>query len=169
MQRPVLDLDLDAAALTARLVDLPSVSGSEKPLADAVEEALRTLPWLRVDRYGNNVVARTELGRAERVVLAGHIDTVPGEIPVRVQDGALWGRGSVDAKGALVAAYCAARRFRYHPDVRVRIVGAVDEEGLSRGVAALSRDLDPEWILVGEPSGVAGMGVCEREVPSGWK
>ena len=72
-----LDLTLDAARLTAQLVDFPSASGSEKPLADAIEGALRTLPHLTADRYGNNVVARTHLGRAERVILAGHIDTVP--------------------------------------------------------------------------------------------
>ena len=58
-----LDLSLDAAALTARLVDLPSESGTEKPLADAIESALRALPHLTVDRYGNNVIARTSLAR----------------------------------------------------------------------------------------------------------
>src|SRR5690606_5500190 len=77
MAQPVLDLQQDAARLTAQLVDLPSVSGGELALADAVERALRALPHLTVSRYGNNVVARTALGRAERVVLAGHLDTVP--------------------------------------------------------------------------------------------
>src|SRR5258708_32472869 len=72
-----LDPSADAGALTAALVDIPSVSGTEKPLADAIERALRALPRLTVDRYGENVVARTSLGRAERIVLAGHIDTVP--------------------------------------------------------------------------------------------
>jgi succinyl-diaminopimelate desuccinylase len=83
-----LDLTLDAAELTARLVDFPSESGTEKPLADAIESALRALPHLTVDRYGNNVVARTRLGRAERVILAGHIDTVPiaGNVPSRLDD-----------------------------------------------------------------------------------
>ncbi|WP_374210314.1 hypothetical protein [Streptomyces sp. CL12-4] len=91
-----LDLTLDAAELTARLVDFPSESGSEKPLADAIESALRALPHLTVDRYGNNVVARTDLGRSERVILAGHIDTVPiaGNVPSRLdEDGVLWGCG----------------------------------------------------------------------------
>ncbi|CAM5733758.1 Succinyl-diaminopimelate desuccinylase OS=Streptomyces fumanus OX=67302 GN=GCM10018772_49280 PE=4 SV=1 [Streptomyces fumanus] len=72
-----LDLTLDAAEVTARLVDFPSVSGTEEPLADAIEHALRALPHLTVERYGKNVVACTGLGRAERVILAGHIDTVP--------------------------------------------------------------------------------------------
>lgn len=99
-----LDLALDAAALTARLVDLPSESGAEKPLADAVETALRTLPHLTVDRHGNNVVARTALGRRERVILAGHIDTVPiaDNVPSRLDDdGVLWGCGTCDMKSGV--------------------------------------------------------------------
>ena len=99
-----LDLTLDAAELTAQLVDFPSESGSEKPLADAVETALRALPHLTVERYGNNVVARTNLGRAERVVLAGHIDTVPiaDNVPSRLdEDGVLWGCGTCDMKSGV--------------------------------------------------------------------
>ncbi|MFG2479082.1 succinyl-diaminopimelate desuccinylase [Streptomyces fagopyri] len=99
-----LDLTLDAAELTARLVDFPSESGAEKPLADAIEDALRALPHLTVDRYGNNIVARTNLGRPERVILAGHIDTVPiaGNVPSRLdQDGVLWGCGTCDMKSGV--------------------------------------------------------------------
>jgi succinyl-diaminopimelate desuccinylase len=72
-----LDLTRDGAALTADLVDIESVSGNEGPIADAIETALRTLPHLDVIRRGNTLVARTSLGRSQRVVLAGHIDTVP--------------------------------------------------------------------------------------------
>ncbi|MEU6590466.1 succinyl-diaminopimelate desuccinylase [Streptomyces sp. NPDC046881] len=99
-----LDLTLDAAALTAQLVDFPSESGTEKPLADAVETALRALPHLTVDRHGNNVIARTNLGRAERVILAGHIDTVPiaDNVPSRLDaDGVLWGCGTCDMKSGV--------------------------------------------------------------------
>ncbi|MEV4945177.1 succinyl-diaminopimelate desuccinylase [Streptomyces sp. NPDC053755] len=99
-----LDLTLDGPALTAALVDFPSVSGTEKPLADAIEQALRGLPHLTVDRHGNNVVARTHLGRAERVVLAGHIDTVPiaENVPSRLDDdGVLWGCGTSDMKSGV--------------------------------------------------------------------
>ncbi|MXM65187.1 succinyl-diaminopimelate desuccinylase [Streptomyces sp. HUCO-GS316] len=99
-----LDLTLDAARLTAQLVDFPSESGTEKPLADAIEAALRALPHLTVDRYGNNVVARTNLGRTERVILAGHIDTVPvaGNLPSRLdEDGVLWGCGTCDMKSGV--------------------------------------------------------------------
>ncbi|MEU9863293.1 succinyl-diaminopimelate desuccinylase [Streptomyces sp. NPDC047971] len=99
-----LDLTMDGPALTAALVDFPSVSGTEKPLADAIEQALRALPHLTVDRYGNNVVARTRLGHAERVVLAGHIDTVPiaGNVPSRLdENGILWGCGTTDMKSGV--------------------------------------------------------------------
>ncbi|MEU5023115.1 succinyl-diaminopimelate desuccinylase [Streptomyces milbemycinicus] len=104
MAHPALDLSLDAARLTAQLVDFPSVSGDEKALADAVEEALRALPHLTVDRDGDAVVARTNLGRAERVVLAGHIDTVPiaDNVPSRLdENGVLWGCGTSDMKSGV--------------------------------------------------------------------
>ncbi|MEU6121736.1 succinyl-diaminopimelate desuccinylase [Streptomyces sp. NPDC047123] len=104
MPQTPLDLTLDAAELTARLVDFPSPSGEEKALADAIETALRGLPHLTVDRHGNNVVARTNLGRAERVILAGHIDTVPvaGNVPSRLDDdGVLWGCGTCDMKSGV--------------------------------------------------------------------
>jgi succinyl-diaminopimelate desuccinylase len=104
MPDTVLDLTLDAPALTARLVDFRSVSGEEKPLADAIEQALRALPHLTVDRHGNNVVARTNLGRAERVILAGHIDTVPiaDNVPSRLdENGVLWGCGTSDMKSGV--------------------------------------------------------------------
>ncbi|MEU6945880.1 succinyl-diaminopimelate desuccinylase [Streptomyces sp. NPDC046316] len=99
-----LDLTLDGPALTAALVDFPSVSGTEKPLADAIEQALRPLPHLTVDRFGNNVVARTRLGHEERVILAGHIDTVPiaGNVPSRLdENGILWGCGTSDMKSGV--------------------------------------------------------------------
>ncbi|MCY0903446.1 succinyl-diaminopimelate desuccinylase [Arthrobacter sp. H14-L1] len=72
-----LDLRQDIARLTADLIDIQSVSGGEGPLADAVEAALRVLPHLEVLRNGDSIMARTRLGRAERVILAGHLDTVP--------------------------------------------------------------------------------------------
>ncbi|MBB5936759.1 succinyl-diaminopimelate desuccinylase [Streptomyces zagrosensis] len=111
-EHPALDLSVDAAELTARLVDFPSVSGAEKPLADAVEHALRALPHLRVDRDGDAIVARTDLGRTERVALAGHIDTVPiaDNVPSRLtgatdgaagDGGVLWGCGTSDMKSGV--------------------------------------------------------------------
>jgi len=98
-----VDLRLDGAALTAQLVDTPSVSGEEGPLTDAIEGALRSLPHLTVHRDGNAIVARTTLGRAERVILAGHVDTVPvaGNLPSRVEGSRLYGCGTTDMKSGL--------------------------------------------------------------------
>jgi succinyl-diaminopimelate desuccinylase len=99
----VLDLAVDAAALTAALVDIESVSGNEEHLADLVEQALAALPALAVERDGNVVLARTDLGRAQRVVLAGHLDTVPivGNVPSRLDGDVLHGCGTSDMKSGL--------------------------------------------------------------------
>jgi succinyl-diaminopimelate desuccinylase len=72
-----LDLRQDVALLTAAIMDINSVSGNEKELADAVEAALLAIPQLTVLRDGDSIIARTELGLQERVILAGHLDTVP--------------------------------------------------------------------------------------------
>ncbi len=107
---PVLDLASAVEDLTAAVCDLESVSLQEGALADAIEVALGGLPHLAVTRLGNTLVARTDLGRPERVVLAGHIDTVPvttapRNLPTRrrTMDGedVLWGRGTVDMKGGV--------------------------------------------------------------------
>lgn len=110
-----LDLNADVVGLTRALCDVPSVSGQETALADLVEAALRGLPHLEVLRDGDAVVARTDLGRSERVVVAGHLDTVPvaDNLPTRLAgEGAtaeLWGRGTVDMKGGVaVQLACAA-------------------------------------------------------------
>lgn len=138
--------------LLERLVRIPSPTGEEARAVEFLQDQARE-DGLRVleDDVGNFVA---EAGQGDRLLLfVGHIDTVPGVIPVRRENGTLWGRGSVDAKGPLVAAYVAACRHLDHPDVRIRIVGAIDEEGHSRGAKAVPTDIDPEWILIGEPSG----------------
>ncbi len=96
-------MSTDLLAATAELVAIPSVSRHEAQLADHVEEVLRGCGWLRVERVGDNVVARTELGRAGRVVVAGHLDTVPpaGNETPRVDGDVLYGLGSADMKGGL--------------------------------------------------------------------
>lgn len=96
----MLDLAADPVALTAALVDVESVSGDERHLADLVEDALRALPHLSVERDGDAVVARTRLGRDRRVLLAGHLDTVPvaGNLPSRREGDRLLGCGTSDMK-----------------------------------------------------------------------
>jgi succinyl-diaminopimelate desuccinylase len=98
-----LDLAADGAALTAALVDVPSVSGSEGPLADAVEAALRGLDGLELARDGDTVLARTSLGRPRRVLLAGHLDTVPvaDNLPSRMAGTRLFGCGTSDMKSGV--------------------------------------------------------------------
>ena len=98
-----LELTGDPAELTAVLVDLPSVSGTEGPLADLVEAALRAQPHLRVVRDGDAVVAFTDQGRERRVVLAGHLDTVPivDNVPSRREGQRLYGCGTSDMKSGI--------------------------------------------------------------------
>jgi succinyl-diaminopimelate desuccinylase len=97
---PTLDLGSSPDELTAALVDIPSVSGSEAPLADLIEAALRALGRFRVQRVGNSVLARTDFGRPTRVLLAGHIDTVPiaDNVPSRLDGDTLHGCGTTDMK-----------------------------------------------------------------------
>lgn len=96
-----LDLTADAVTLTEQLVNIESVSLHEQEIADAVEEALGALPHLTVERVGHTVVARTDLGRGERVVIAGHLDTVPvnDNLPARRDGALLHGLGTCDMKG----------------------------------------------------------------------
>lgn len=144
---PVLDLTLDVVALTRALCDIPSVSLQEAALADAVEAALRALPHLEVSRHGAAVVARTSLGRGERVVLAGHLDTVPitdpPNLPVREEDGYLVGRGTTDMKGGVA--------------VQLRLAATVPEP--ERDVTYVFYDCEE---IGEEHNGLARLG---REVP----
>ncbi|MGY1618825.1 succinyl-diaminopimelate desuccinylase [Geodermatophilus sp. SYSU D00691] len=108
-----LDLSADVLELTRALVDVPSVSGSEQALADAVEAALRDLGGLEVERVGDAVLARTDLDRPTRVVLAGHLDTVPiaDNVPSRLEDGVLHGCGTSDMKSGDAVMLRLAGRF----------------------------------------------------------
>lgn len=101
-----LDLTTDVVELTRQLVDIESVSRNEQEIADAVEAVLSGVPHLAVTRVGHTIVARTELGRPDRVVIAGHLDTVPlnANLPARLEDGVLHGLGSVDMKGGVAVA-----------------------------------------------------------------
>ena len=100
---------------TAELVSLPSVSRSESALVERVTGELARHPWLEVTRVGDNVVARTALGRGQRLLVAGHLDTVPpaGNETAHIVDGAVWGVGACDMKGGVavildLAATCSA-------------------------------------------------------------
>jgi LysW-gamma-L-lysine carboxypeptidase len=106
-----------------------------------------------VDGVGNAIGT---IGRGPRqIVLLGHIDTVPGDIPVRIEDGVLHGRGAVDAKGPLATFACAAvEAARRDASIRVTVVGAVGEENIgSVGAREVATWPAPDLCIIGEPSG----------------
>lgn len=168
-----LDLHADPVDLTAALVDVPSVSGEERALADAVETALREqAPHLEVVRDGDAVLARTDLGRPTRVVLAGHLDTVPvnGNLPSRRTgsgpDEVLHGLGTVDMKGGdAVFLSLAATVTEPRHDVTFVFYDCEEVEATRNGLGRIERTL-PEWLrgdfaVVGEPSNAVIEGGCQ--------
>ncbi|MGW5158276.1 succinyl-diaminopimelate desuccinylase [Nonomuraea wenchangensis] len=145
----MLDLTQDVRALTAAIVDIESVSGAERALADAVERALAALPYLKVERSGETVVARTELGRAERVLIAGHLDTVPvaGNLPSRVEGDLLYGCGTSDMKaGVAVALRLAATVPAPNRDVTYVFYDCEEIEAERNGLTRVARE-HPDWLL----------------------
>ena len=138
--------------LLEELVRRYSPSGEEGPATAFLLETFRRWGWTaRIDEAGNAV---GELGAgAPTLCFLGHIDTVEGEIPVRREGTLLHGRGTVDAKGPLMAAACAAARLPRDLDKRIVIVGAVEEETFtSRGARHIVEQLRPDLCLIGEPS-----------------
>jgi succinyl-diaminopimelate desuccinylase len=163
-----LDLSAPVGELTARLVDAESVSGGERPLADAIEAALSVLSHLKVHRDGNAVIARTSLGLPERVVLAGHIDTVPvaGNVPSRVADGLLYGCGSCDMKsGVAVALRLAAGMAAPTRDVTYVFYDCEEVEAERNGLLRLARSspelLAADFAVLMEPTGGLVEGGCQ--------
>jgi succinyl-diaminopimelate desuccinylase len=165
-----LDLYLDGPALTAALTDIASVSGEEGPLADAIERALGRLPHLAVTRHGNTLVARTALGRKERVVLAGHIDTVPhaGNFPSSwdAERTRLTGVGTSDMKaGVAVQLRLAAGLAEPSRDVTYVFYECEEVAAERNGLYLLSRDapelLRAQFAVLLEPSGGVVEGGCQ--------
>ena len=167
-----LDLHADVVELTRRLVDIESVSHHEEALADEVEAALRALPHLEVTRHGHTLVARTHLGRAERVVVAGHLDTVPvnGNLPSRLErrpDGdLLHGLGTCDMKGgdAVILRLAATLTEPVH-DVTYVLYEAEEVEAVHNGLQRLSRTvpdlLAADFAVLMEPSNAAVEAGCQ--------
>ncbi|MBX6354478.1 MAG: succinyl-diaminopimelate desuccinylase [Micromonosporaceae bacterium] len=142
---PALD---DPVELTRSLVDIQSVSGNEKEIADLVEEVLRSVPHLSVQRFRNTVMARTELGLPRRVVLAGHLDTVPlaGNFPSTVEGEAIYGCGTSDMKsGVALALHLAVTVPRPRYDVTYFFYEAEEVESDRNGLYLVSR-AHPQWL-----------------------
>ncbi|GAB2463523.1 succinyl-diaminopimelate desuccinylase [Conyzicola lurida] len=168
---PVLDLGQTSIDITRQLCDIESVSGNEKTIADAVEAALAGAAHLEVVRDGNTIVARTNLGRERRVVIAGHIDTVPlnDNLPTRYEeiDGVeyLWGRGTVDMKAGVAVQLKLAVELA-EPAVDVTWMWYDNEEVASElnglGLLAATRpDLFAgDFAILGEPTNSDIEGGC---------
>lgn len=138
----------DPVTLTRALVDIESVSGNEQVIADAVEEVLRAAPHLSVDRLSHTVVARTELGRQQRVVLAGHLDTVPlaANFPSTVDGDAIYGCGTSDMKsGVALALHLAVALAAPRYDVTYFFYEAEEVEAVRNGLTLVSKQR-PEWL-----------------------
>ncbi len=160
---PTLDLTADSVEITRRLCDIPSVSGDEGTIADAIEAALAGCGHLEVIRDRDAVIARTDLGREHRVVIAGHIDTVPinANVPTRFEtiEGReyLWGRGTVDMKAGVAVQLKLAAELTDPAHDLTWIWYDHEEVGESlNGLGRLMREnpelLDGDFAILGEPT-----------------
>lgn len=160
--------DLDLLARTAELVDIPSESHDEAAITAYIEAELRALPHLAVERVGDNLVARTGLGRTMRVVLAGHTDTVPanGNAGARIDGDTLWGLGAADMKSGLAVMLALAQTVR-DPAVDVTYVFYAAEEvaaehnGLRHLVEQRPELLAGDVAILGEPTSAAIEAGCQ--------
>ncbi|MGJ3507477.1 succinyl-diaminopimelate desuccinylase [Enemella sp. A6] len=167
-----LDLRADVVDLLVQVIDVESVSGNEGHLADLVQAALDEYPHLEVIRDGDAVIARTNLGRAERVVIAGHLDTVPvaDNLPARVtgtgDERVIHGRGSVDMKGGVAVALSLAAELT-EPSRDITWVFYDNEEveaaknGLGRLVRTHPELLAGDFAVLGEPTAARVEGGCQ--------
>jgi succinyl-diaminopimelate desuccinylase len=142
------DVLVDPVMLTRALVDVESVSRNEKMIADHVEEVLRQVAHLSVDRLGNTIMARTDLGRAQRVVLAGHLDTVPinDNFPSTVVDDLIYGCGTADMKsGTALALHLAVTLPDPGYDVTYFFYEAEEIDSRFNGLNLIG-EAHPEWL-----------------------
>jgi succinyl-diaminopimelate desuccinylase len=156
----VLDLGGDPVELTAALVDIPSESRDEALIADEVESALREqTSGFEIVRNGNALLARTALGLPTRVLLAGHLDTVPvaGNLPSRLDSGELHGCGTADMKsGDAVFLHLAATVTGPAHDLTLVFYDCEEIESAANGLGRIEREL-PDWLaadvaILGEPT-----------------
>ncbi len=134
-----------------RMLELYSPSGQEHELANFLVQEMRRRGFEAFVDGAGNAVGHIGLG-SKQILLVGHMDTVSGEIPVRVEGGKLYGRGAVDAKGSLAALMEAAAEVK-SSHLKLTVIGCVEEEADSRGARYLLDKYKPDYVIVGEPSG----------------
>ena len=170
-----LNLEGDVVELTRAICDIESVSGNEKELADAIESALAKYSHLEVMRDGDAIVARTNFGHSTRVVIAGHIDTVPvaDNLPVKLlpmeREQVLWGRGTVDMKaGVAVQLKLAATLDKTNTDVTWVFYDHEEVEASLNGLGRIARNrpdlLDASFAVLCEPSNAQVEGGCNGTI-----
>ena len=171
MTQAALNPNADVVELTRAICDIESVSGNERELADAIEAALRQAPHLEVFRHQDAIVARTNLGREKRVVIAGHIDTVPvaDNLPTKLLNmeraHVLWGRGSVDMKaGVAVQLKLAVEVPEPNVDVTWIFYDHEEVDSTLNGLGRLSRELPEllkaDFAVLCEPTSALVEGGC---------
>ncbi|MEH3034043.1 MAG: succinyl-diaminopimelate desuccinylase [Aeromicrobium erythreum] len=167
----VLDPTRDIVQLTADLCDIASESLQEAEIADAVEAVLRAAPHLSVVRDGHTLVARTDLGRSERVVIAGHLDTVPANdnFPTRLEGDTLWGLGTCDMKGGVaVALRLAATVPEPSRDVTYVFYEAEEIAARYNGLGRIARErpelLAGDFAILMEPSVASVEAGCQGTI-----
>ena len=143
---------MDELVLLREMLEIYSPSGQEGEMAAYLVTQMRGLGFSAYQDPVGNAIGVLGDGPRE-IVLLGHMDTVEGFIPIRTEDGRLYGRGAVDAKGPLATFILAAARVGAMPDKRIVVVGAVEEESASKGARYLSANFSPEMTIIGEPSG----------------
>ena len=170
-----LNLEGDLVELTRAICDIESVSGNERELADAIESALAKYSHLEIIRDGDAIVARTNFGHATRVVIAGHIDTVPvaNNLPVKLlpmeREQVLWGRGTVDMKaGVAVQLKLAATLDKTNTDVTWVFYDHEEVEASLNGLGRIARNrpdlLDASFAVLCEPSNAQVEGGCNGTI-----
>jgi len=166
-----LNLNSDVAQLTRELCDIESVSGNEREIADAIESSLSTLSHLRVVRDGDAVVATTNIGRSRKVIIAGHLDTVPvaGNLPSKLmsfeREQVIWGRGSVDMKaGVAVMLKLAATVTEPVVDITWVFYDQEEVESSKNGLGRLMRNhpdlINGSFAVLCEPTSAIVEGGC---------
>jgi succinyl-diaminopimelate desuccinylase len=166
-----IDLSANLVELTRALCDIESVSGSEKQIADEIENALGSLAHLSVLRDGNAVIAKTNLSKSQRVIIAGHIDTVPiaGNLPSELhhfeREQVIWGRGTVDMKAGVAVMLKLATEL-VSPRYDITWIFYDNEEvaselnGLGRLAKNHRSELEADFAVLCEPTSALIEGGC---------